>query len=57
MLNGEMPIVEWQLLRQARALTRACLFDGVQVLGVYSTYILNLPLYLRLFLRPYLNHS
>ncbi len=45
-----MPISEWQLLRQARALTRACLFDGVQVLGVYYSYILNLPLYLRLYL-------
>ncbi len=50
MLNGEMPIVERQLLRQARALTQACLFHGVQVLGVYYTYILNLRLYLRLYL-------
>ncbi len=50
MLNGVMPITDGELLSQMLALTRASLFDGVQVLGVSHTYILNLSLNLRVYL-------
>ena len=45
-----MPISDYNLLRQIRALTQACLFDGVQVVGVCYRCIFNLPLYLGVYL-------